>query len=152
LSVSYLNNTAGCNNRFSEETLMFDIVRKPQKGITHLFDTLFNGTAYRWYAWDNNLIAQYGADAVGGSQLPTNNTTPYIKYRTTLSHDKSGVTKSYMNGVLTATGSSGNANSADVITGLHIGHKGNGGGQCNGHYSNFRVYDKALTAMEVALA
>ena len=151
LSVSYLNNTAGCNNRFSEETLMLDIVRKPQIGIAFIFTTLFSGTAYRWYASALTIVAQYGNDTVGGSQLPSN-TAPYVKYRIALSHDKSGITKVYVNGVLTATGTSGNTNSGDVIAGLYIGHGGNGSGQCSGHYSNFRIYDKALTNQEVALA
>jgi hypothetical protein len=150
LSISYLNNTAGINNRFSEETVMFDIVRMPQTVITFPFTVAYNETSYRVYAGIHGIIAQYGSDSVSGTQL-TSNTSPYIKYRTALSHDTSGVTKSYMDGVLTQTGTSGTANSGGTIVALYIGSNG-GSDQCNAHYSNFRVFDRALTAYEVALA
>jgi hypothetical protein len=151
LTVDSIGNSNGITNRFSEETLLFDFATLggSQNAFLQAFAFDGDGTAYRAFykTSDPSMTLQYGADKVSGSQLYIKPANLNVMTRYALSHDAAGNTKAYMNGALIATGNSGNGNITTPSTSITIG-----GGGTFGHYSNFRIYDRALTAYEVALA
>ena len=158
LSVTAVNNSNGVTNRFSEETVSFDFATLGGSSnyIGYVFE--FNGqsTAYRAYYSTSAsvMVLQYGTDAVGGSQLGIGTAPLTVMSRYVLSHNHLGITKSYLNGILKSSGTSGTANSTIASTTINVGSNfaANSGSKSFGHYANFRIWDKALTAQEVALA
>jgi hypothetical protein len=151
LTVDSIGNSNGVTDRFSEETLLFDFAALGGSQDSYFQAFSFNGesTAYRAFykTSDQSMTLQYGADKYHGGQLLIKPTNLNVMTRYALSHDKTGSTKAYMNGALIISGSSGNGNATTPSTSITIG----GGGAC-GHFANFRIYDRALTAYEVALA
>jgi hypothetical protein len=152
LNVDSVGNSNGITDRFSEETLLFDYVTLGGSQDSYLWPFTFdNGewiTAYRAFynTSKSSMTLQYGADKVNGTQLVISNASLNTITRYALSHDVSGTTKAYMNGVLKATGNSGSGNAAISSSIIYIG---NGS---YGHIANFRIYDRALTPYEISLA
>ena len=70
-----------------------------------------------------------------------------VLYRWGLTHN-GGIVTGYLDGI--SFGSGDNTNYDAVGTTIQIGHAG--GHELNGHISNFRFYDRELTAREMALA
>lgn len=158
LTITSIGNSNGVTNRFSEETLLFDFATLG--GSENSYKTVFefNGqsTAYRAFynTSASSMGLQYGTDTVHGSQLGVGVAPLNVMTRYALSHDTLGVTKSYMNGVFKQSGSSGTSNSSVPSTAIIIGSNvsNDAGSKSYGHYSNFRIYDRAFTAYEVSLA
>jgi hypothetical protein len=157
-SITSIGNSNGVTNRFSEETLIVDFATLGGSENYYRAVFEFNGqtTAYRAFynTSASSMTLQYGSDAVSGSQIGVGNATLNVMTRYSLSHNNLGVTKSYMNGVYKYSGSSGTSNSLVPSTAIIIGSNvsNDAGSKTYGHYSNFRIYDRALTAYEVALA
>jgi len=151
LKAQFENNSIGYKNRFSEETISIDIIPFPNAGIKYIFTTQLLNPHYRIFALDNNnFVGQFGESA---TQLSSGVLQSYAKYRVTLTHDVLGITRLYVNGIQKQSGTSGTLNpTTGIPTGLYFGSDGNGGQVFSGRISNIRIWDKALTAQEVALA
>lgn len=152
LKVDFNNNTCGYKNRFSEESISIDFRKFASTSILRLFTTDANNSAYRMFITSNSVVGQYGSGTAGGSQLPTGILQNYVFNRLLLTHNTVGATKMYANGVLAASGNSGTVNSDGTPTGLWFGSEGGIGSFAFGHITNVRIWNKALTATEVALA
>ena len=85
----------------------------------------------------------YGGNAYYAGQLEFNK-----KIRIAVTNENGS--NFYLNGVFSA---SGDVNQMGTTTGsIYIGSRGNGNEYLYGHIRNFRTFDKALTAQEIALA
>ena len=122
----------------------------------------FNNTSND-YIWDfgaNGGTLSSGTDISGygfryynstlgiGSNMYTQGTIPDINkwYNVSITRN-SGTSTMYVNGSL-ITSSSGDTHNISSTT-LYIGRYGGGGGRHHGYISNFKIYNKALTASEI---